>query len=192
MSAVLNHDAENVYLERNTDIVKEYGKILDLTTLSMNLFANIYYKDFSFLEPSDIDLIKESLNNYVNNSKKIREFKRELIADLTDFQKEIKNNQIQKVSELANQKLMYENQLKILNIQKQKHIISCLSSFKWPFNNETRKYNNKINNLQNKSKYYAQKMIGLQKMRPSADEKEILLYQMRLKDKFKQLTKKDN
>lgn len=189
MSTVLNHDAENVYLEKNSDIVKEYGKILDLTTLSMNLFANIYYKDFSFLEPSDIDLIKESLNNYINNSKKVREFKRELIDDLTDFQKEIKENQIQKISELTKQKLLYENQLKILSTQKQKLIISRLSNFKWPFDNEIKKYDNKINNLQNKSKYYAQKMIRLQKMRPSADEKEILLYQMHLKEKFKLITK---
>lgn len=182
MSAVLDYEKDTKPFDN--DFVKDYEKIIDLTTLSMDMYAHIYYKNFSYLEPIDIDQIKKSLNKFISNNNKTLDFKNELMDDLTAFQQQIKENQINKISEIANQKLACEKRLKFLNVQKQEYIINRLSCLKWPFDNEYKKYNAQISELENKSKYNTNKMIYLQKLRPSADEKDILLYKMHLKEKF--------
>lgn len=171
--------------EAEKDFTADYEKVLNMTTLSMKMFANSYYKSATFLEASDIEQIKDSLNNYTNDSDKVTEFKNAIIDDLTEFQKQIKTNHVQKLAELGKQKQFLEKQIRILDVEKNKLVMERLAKIVWPYDQKTKEYDAKIAKLQMQVQKYAQKIEDLQQMRPAADEKDILLYQMSFKDKFK-------
>lgn len=166
------------------DLKVEYEKLLKLTTMSVKMHSTSYYKAFTSLEPTDIEQIKIALENYKNDNAKINEFKAALIEDLTNFQQEIKSNQIQKLNELRKQRQLMERQLRILSVEKHKLIMDRLSKIAWPYDEKTKEYDRKINQLEKQLEQNAQKIIDLKSMRPMANEKEILMYQMHLKEKF--------
>ena len=159
-------------------------KVLSHTTMAIKSLANSYYKASPFLEVSDIEQIKNSLNNYANNDKKVSEFKNALIKDLTNFQAQIKTSHIQKLAELGKEKQFCEKQVKVLDFAKHKLIMDRLAKVEWPYDSKTKEYEGKIAALQIKIQKYEQKIDELGKKRPSANEKDILIYQMQLKEKF--------
>lgn len=171
---------------REENVALDYEKILNMTSLSIKMFANSFYKSSEFLEPSDIEQIKDSLNNYVNNNEKVVEFKNAILNDLTKFQKQIKVNHVQKLAELEKQKQFSEKQLRVLEFEKQKLVMDRLAKIAWPYDAKTKEYDNKIAALQIQVQKLAQKIEELQQMRPAANEKEILLYRMYLTEKYKQ------
>lgn len=169
---------------REENVVLDYQKILNMTSLSIKMFANSYYKSSEFLEPSDIEQIKDSLNNYVNSNEKVIEFKTAILNDLTKFQKQIKTNHVQKLAELERQKQFCEKQLNVITFEKNKLVMERLSKVIWPYDSKTKAYDGKIAALQLQLQKYQQKIYDLQQMRPAANEKEILLYRMYLNEKY--------
>lgn len=182
----LKNDSINYFTktDEEQEIPADCQKILNMTALSIKMFANSYYKSSAYLEPTDIDQIKNSLNNYANNHEKINDFKQELIEDLTKFQKQIKENHIQRIADLIKDKQFCEKQIKIFDFEKNKLIMERLSKIVWPYDEKTKEYDNKIAQLQLKIQQYTQKIENLRQMRPAANEKDILLYRMHLKEKF--------
>lgn len=169
---------------KEEEFVLDYKKILSLTTMSMKMFANSYYKASPFLETSDIEQIKDSLNNYANNNEKVKEFKNAIIDDLTEFQKQIKTNYVQKLADLGKEKESCEKQLNILHVSKNRLIMDRLAKVEWPYDSKTKEYDSKMAALQIRVQKYEQKIEELQKTRPLASEKDILIYQMHLKEKY--------
>lgn len=171
--------------EEITNIKMDHEKILNLTTISLKMYSTSYYKESAFLELSDIDQIKSALTNYLNKDEKIAEFKNELIGDLTDFQKKINTNHVQKLFALAKQKQEIEKQIKALDAEKRK-LMSKLPKFFWSYDKTIKEYDNKIAALNVQVQKCVQKISSLEQARPSANEKDILLYQMSLKEKYTQ------
>lgn len=159
-------------------------KILNLTALSIKTFANSCYKSSAYLEPSDIEQIKNSLNNYSNNPERINEFKQELVNDLTDFQKQIKARHFERIAEMTKEKQFCDKQIRVLDFEKSKLIMDRLSKIVWPYDEKTQAYDNKIAQLQIKAQQYTKKIENMKKMRPAANEKDILIYSMQLKERF--------
>lgn len=166
------------------DLKVEYEKLLKLTAMSVKMHSTSYYKAFTSLEPVEIEQIKKALESYKNDNVKVNEFKEELINDLTNFQQEIKSNQIQKLNELRKQRHLMERQLRILSVEKHKLIMDRLSKIAWPYDEKTKDYDRKIAQIEKQLEQNEQKIINLKAMRPMANEKEILMYQMHLKEKF--------
>lgn len=166
------------------DLKVEYEKLLKLTAMSVKMHSTSYYKAFTSLEPAEIEKIKNALENYKNDNAKVNDFKAELINDLTNFQQEIKSNQIQKLNELRKQRQLMERQLRILSVEKHKLIMDRLSKIAWPYDEKTKDYDRKISQLEKQLEQNEQKIINLKAMRPMANEKEILMYQLHLKEKF--------
>ncbi len=164
--------------------LEEYNKVLSLTTLSVKMYANSYYKSNPYLDSKDIDQIKKALNGYTSDKQKIKEFKKSLIDDLTAFQKQINENHVKKLVDLTKQKRLLERDVQILDFEKNKLIMDRLSKIVWPYDAKTKEYDNKIAAAQSKIEYYAQKIADIESLRPMANEKDILLYQLKLKEKY--------
>lgn len=170
--------------QENDEFKTEYEKLLKLTSMSVKMYATSYYKSFTSLEPLEIEQIKTALANYKNDNKRINEFKSELIEDLTKFQHQIKINQVQKLNELRKQRQLMERQLRIFSVEKHKLIMDRLLKIAWPYDEKTKEYDRKISTLEKQLERNEQKIINLKTMRPMANEKDILIYQMHLKEKF--------
>lgn len=166
------------------DITADYEKILKHTALSIKMYSNSHYKNSETLEPMEIEQIKNALNNYANDKEKIKTFKQALIEDLTEFQKQIKSNHIKKITDLTKEKQFFEKQIRVLEFEKNKLIMERLSKIVWPYDQKTKEYETKIAQMQSKVQHYTNKIESLEQMRPMANEKDILLYKMHLKEKF--------
>lgn len=166
------------------NFIADREKILNQTALSIKMYSNSYYKNVANIEPHEIEQIKKGLNNYANDQEQIKAFKKEIIEDLTEFQKQIKANHIKKITDLTKEKQLYEKQLRVLEFEKNKLIMDRLSKIIWPYDKITKEYDSKIAQLQAKVQHYVGKIQYLQAMRPTANEKDILLYKMHLKEKF--------
>ncbi len=169
--------------------VEDYGKIFKQTTLSIKKFANAYYKTTTMIEPRDIEQIKVALNNYACKDVKVKEFKRELIEDLTAFQNQINTNYKERIAENKRKKQICERQIQVLEVEKNKLIMDRLSRIEWPYDSKTKEYDTKIAMFELQATQFGQKAEQMQQMRPMANEKEILIYELKLKEKFACLIK---
>ena len=176
----------NLELETGKEKIydSDYEKILRLTTSSFKMYANTCYKSTPSIEASDIEEIKTALKNHTNNNKNVVELKTALIKDLTDFQAQIKTNHEQKLIDLKKQKELYEKQIKIYDIEKNKLIMDRLSKIVWPYDEKTKSYDSKIAALEIQRQQLTQKITDFKQTTPAANEKDILLYQMSLKEKY--------
>ena len=179
-----NATYNNFEEEKSEAFSDEYQKVLKMTTMSMKMFSNSYCKKDAYLDYRDIEQIKTSLKNFANQNEKINEFKNALIEDLTTFQKQINEKHLRKITELAKEKNLCEKQINVLNADKHKLIMSRLSQIAWPYDEKTKEYDNKIAANEIKMKQIEQKIEYLKTMRPVANEKDILIYQMQLKEKY--------
>jgi len=180
--------SQNCCFEADTTKAGDVSQLLSQATMQMQKFANSKYKTNVMIEPTEIDQIKNSLNNYVSDDTKVAEFKKEILNDLTDFQEQIKTNYIGRIEDFYKQKQLCERQIKVLDVEKHKLIMDRLSKIEWPYDKKTQEYDNKIAALKTQSKQLEQKMEEAQQMRPAANEKDLLIYQLKLKEKY---SKKD-
>ena len=162
----------------------EYNKILSLTFMSIKMYASSSFKKSEFLETSEIDRIKSALANYTNNNQKVEEFKTKIINDLTDFQKQINANHIQRITDLTKQKLLYEKELTVLINGGCKPKKSNFIQIVWSVKVEQQEHENRITVLQAKIKQLGQKLTDMEQKRPFADAKDILLYRLAIKEKY--------
>lgn len=168
--------------EREHEQARE--KLLDFTENSIKKYAYFKFKSNTSLEPYEIEQVKKALTNYVCNDKHANELKKELIEDLTNFQHQIITTQHDKLMELVNEKDNYEKELRILECEKNKHIMEKLTQIAWPYDAKTKKYDLQITKLKAKVEHYAKKIENSRTMRPVATEKDIMFFHMNLKEKF--------
>jgi hypothetical protein len=162
----------------------DYAKIVNSVLLSVRASADSSYKPFSYLATIEIDQIKNSLNNYITRNENVKAFKKEIIDDLTEFQNQIKTTHAQKLNELEKERQFYEKQLRVIEFKKNKLIMDRLFKIVWPYDKKTKDYDNKITRLERQMQTCLQKMAQLKCLQPSANEKDILLYQLHLKEKY--------
>lgn len=163
---------------------EEYKKVLNLTSLSVKTFANALSKDSTYLESNDIDRIKNSLISYNNKDEKIKAFKDELINDLSEFQRQIERKHNQQIIEYKNQAQIYQRELRAIQNERNEAVLTKLFNIAWPNNSKAKEYENKMATLKTKAETCIKRVTELQSMPPVANEKDILLYQLHLKEKY--------
>lgn len=163
---------------------KDNESMLDLTEASIKKYANSEYKVGRYLEPNEIEQIKKALVEFSKNHEKTAAFKQEIIEDLAAFQQQIFTTHKERIVEFAKEKENCEKQLRILECQKHQLIMDRLANIVWPYDAKTKEYDQKIAQLQAKVEQYTNKIKNQKEMRPAANEKDILLYTMHLREKF--------
>jgi hypothetical protein len=171
-------------VENVEEVEKNYKTVFKMTTMSIKMHSTSYYKDRACLDAKDIDQIKTALENFKNNNEKVINFKNELINDLSFFQEQIRNSHVQRLAALIKEKKLLAKELNVLNFQKHKLIMDRLSKILWPYDENTKEYDAKITATEMKIGQYTQKIERMQTSRPMANEKDILIYQMHLKEKY--------
>lgn len=170
--------------EKPAEIDVDCEKLLKFTTMSIRMLTNSYYKSTPFIEAGDIEHIKESLNNYANKDDKLAEFKNAIINDLSDFQKQIKAHHVEKLTALMKEQQLCERQIQVLTTAKNQLVRERLAKVEWPYDAKTKAYDSKIAALQITNQKHLQKIEDMRRSKPLASEKDIILYQMQLKEKF--------
>lgn len=168
--------------ERN--YAKDYERILDLTEESIKKYTDSEYKFNNTLEPNEIEQIKKVLISFSTTQKEINEFKNAILEDLTAFQKQIFITHKERIIETAKEKETCEKQLRIQECEKNKLIMDRLSKISWPYDAKTKEYDQKIAQLQAKMEQLTNKLTNLKATRPAANERDILLYKLSLREKF--------
>jgi len=159
----------------------DLGLIIDKISNEMNKIANLRWKGHTFIEPSEIENIKK---NILTVDKRITKKGAELQKELTGFQERIFSDYRNMVSEYHSKKMDCLAQIDILESEKRQLVMKKLSQGLWPFDKKIKAYDTQIANLKLKFKRYTQKLETVEAMRPAANEKEILMFQMELKEKF--------
>ena len=154
--------------------------LVDKIARALKSAANSQFKGTTFLEPQEVENVKKSLaTEHCDNNQKA-----ELEKELTKFQAEITSNYRQKIKECNEKKIYLEKQIGILTNIKNHLVVERLTKMLWPFNNETAKYEAKIASLKIQAAKCEQKIEAIEAMRPAAGEKDLLLFEIQLKDKF--------
>jgi hypothetical protein len=167
------------------DVSNDYNKLLNLLTLTLKNFSNASWKIVKAVDVTDIDQIKVVLRNYTSSSTKVAEFKKELIADLTKFQNQITTNHNERLEEYKKQYRTCRRQIDGFEAEKNSLIMERLSKIVWPYDAQTKEYENKIARLEILVKQYERKIEEAKKFRPMASERDLMLYQMHLKETLK-------
>lgn len=178
----LTTSVRNENLEKAQEFV--YKKILSYTSKSIKAHATANYKSHVFIEISDLEKIKDALNQFTSKSDKVEQFKKELINDLTNFEMQIKLNHTQNIVDLAEEKQFCQKQIQIFEFGKQKLIRERLAKLVWPYDAKTKEYDSKIEILTDKLNKIEKSIEEAKSMRPMAKEKEIVAYQQQLINKF--------
>lgn len=171
-------------MNEKRNYAKDYESMLNLTEASIKKYAASTNKYSEYLEPNEIEQIKKALVEFSNNNEKTSEFKKEIIEDLASFQQQILTTHKKRIAELTKEKEICEKQLRIAECEKNKLIMERLSQIVWPYDAKTKEYDQKIAQLQAKVELYTTKIKNQKDMRPAANEKDILLYTMHLREKF--------
>lgn len=163
---------------------EECNKLVTHTAMTINKHSNSFYKNSTCLEPHDIEQIKNALKNYKCDSPAVLNIKNALIEDLTGFQREIVEFHNKNISEMKKERQLLEKQLRICEYDKHKLISDRLSKIMWPYDAKTKEFDEKISALQKKIEFLGQKIQQQKSLRPIADAKTVLLYELKLKEKF--------
>lgn len=174
----------HIEIEDAKETTQQIEKIFNMTNMSIKMYSTSYYKKHASLDTLELEQIKKALENFKNNNKKVESFKRVLIEDLEKFQKQIRTNHTQKIATLIKEKQQLERQLSTLNAEKNRLIMDRLSKIVWPYDEKTKQYSAKIAATETRITQYENKIEELETYRPMANEKDVLLYQMQLKEKF--------
>ena len=172
----LNFDSltKNGLTDDNLDIV------VDKVVSAISCVASLQFKGSSFVEPQEIDQVKkilqgESCNIYT---------KKQIEQELTNFQNKINSEYKDKIKEYSAAKIELEDKLDVLESRKSKLVAERLAQFAWPFDEQTRAYDRKIYEFKARIRSFELKIQSVEAMRPAAREKDILVFQHQLKEKF--------
>lgn len=171
-------------MQEERDSQQDCERILDFTEGAISRYAGYGKKLTQSLEVTEIEQIKKALVNYTHHSKEAEGFKKEILADLTKFQQKILTGPREKVMELVKEKDTIERQLKVLEYEKNKLVMERLHQVVWPYDEKTKRYDQQIAKLQAKVTQYTNKIRNAQTMRSVANEKDIIIYKMQLREKF--------
>lgn len=174
ISSSFSLEPEEVYSDENLDL------IVNKIASAMNAAANSKFKNSRFVEPSELEDVKKLLSQEKCSPALKQEFEKEL----TNFQDKIKSNYSQQLKEYKKERINCEMQLDFYETTKKELVMKRLSQMLWPYDDQTRAYDNKIATLKIEIARCTQKIEAIEAMRPAAKEKDLLIFQMQLKEKF--------
>ena len=170
----LKQISQEITLETNfSEII---GKVVSI----MHGLASLSYKGSKFLEPSEVKTINDALENRDGKIEKITELKKEL----EQFEEQIQINYSLRICEQKKERLYFEYQIDMLENEKKQIVKENLSKTLWPYDSRTKRYDCRISLLKIKMAKCTLSLAQLTGMRPAASEKDILLFQIQLKNKF--------
>lgn len=153
---------------------------LDKITAEIKTTASSQFKGIAYIEPNEIENIKKMLVTEECDSRK----KQELEKELTNFQKNITANYFHNLNEYKENRIDCIAQIARLEDVKKQLVMNRLSQMVWPYDQKTKEYDAKIANLKIQLARTEQKLSEIEAMSPAAHEKDILLFQVQLKEKF--------
>lgn len=167
-------EPSKVYTDENLDL------IVNKIASAMNAAANQKFKGSTFLEPCELEDVKKILDTEQCDTETKNKFEKEL----TNFQEQIKTNYVQQINEYNEKKILCDMQIERLESLKKHLVMERLSQMSWPYDEKTREYDRKIASLKIQSERCYQRVQEIRTLRPAAKEKDILIFQVQLKDKF--------
>lgn len=147
---------------------------------SINDVAGASAKGSKFIEPYEIEKIKKNLTHFEARSEKLTAIKNEL----EKFGSQIKMNYVNKIDEAMKGRAGCLEQIEMLTNARQEVIKKRLLQLTWPYDEKTKTYERKIAALKIRVAKYNYMIKQLSGMRPAANEKDILMFQVKLKSKF--------
>lgn len=173
--------AFNVISETQSEVFEvDFDHVINAVVASITKTANIPTKGVPFIEPIEIENIKNSLDRVSGNNEAFAEVKNEL----TNFQNQIKSNYAKKVKDYNIERMAYDREILMLEEAKKEIVMARASKMLWPFDEKTRAIDKKVEVLKIKSQRCAQKVSDILTMRPAANEKDLLIFKSQLKEKF--------
>lgn len=155
--------------------------IVNAITSEINYFACLSHKTFKFVEPKEIEVIKNVILKIYRVPTKTREA---LENELTKFEEEIKQDFRVKVLEYNEKRIACEEQADKLQTEKKKFILRNLLKFSSSFYKSIEIFDRKIKKLKMQANRYSDYIMLTGVTRPVAQEKDILLFKIHLKQKF--------
>ena len=148
---------------------------------AMNRVAKQEFKGSFFLEPDEVESLKKDvfINETISSEKRA-----ELEHELTKFQQEITTNYKEAISDYKEKRMYCETQMYMFEQAKKESVMKRAAQMLWPFDEKTRSYDAQIASLKIQAARYSQKIEDIESMRPAAKEKDIMLFQVKLKEKF--------
>lgn len=158
----------------------DFNHVINAVVSAMSKTANQPVKGRAFIEPCEIEEIKNSLDKEISDTKAAEAVREEL----TNFQNKITADYRNKVKEFNAEKIRIENEIDALMIAKSDLVNQRLQNFQWPFNDTTRSIDAKIERLKLMARKCIMKADEVLQMRPAASEKEILMFKAQLQEKL--------
>lgn len=186
-----NMDLIALNISKSLEIETQEPEIEEVSDSDINLVVNqvlsavssmsqAQYKGSPFIEGVGIDQVQ----NILAKSSCSSEIKSEIENELQMFEENIKVNYKKMVNEYNYKIMDLEKQIKTFEMEKQKIVDSRTARLLWPFNAETRYYDNNIFNLKCKIKNIGTKLEELLSMKPMAREQDLIDLDLKLKQKF--------
>lgn len=158
----------------------DFTKIIDSVASSMMKAANRPSKEGAFIDLDEIEHIKNSISDSDFDMQIISEVKNEL----TNFEAQIKENYSKKIQQISEEKSSYEDQIEALLEVKDELVRKRLSLMQWPFDEKTKMIDKKIEALKLQDERCSRKVTDILTREPIANEKDILIFKMKLTEKF--------
>lgn len=154
------------------------SKVMDTVVDSLN--KSVQHKSSAFLELDEIEGLKNSLSDNLFSVQMVSIVKDEL----TKFENQIKENHSKKIQEINEERASIDSQIDELNSLKQEIMTKRLSQMLWPFDERTKMIDKKIGALKLKDQRCSEKISETLIMAPVASEKDILIFQTQMEQKF--------
>jgi len=179
-NSLKNRIQQHKFIEQDPTLEPSFNEVIDKIVSIMNEMASLSFKGSKFLEPSEVKTIQESLENYDERSEKIAEIKKEL----EQFEEQIQINYSRRIFEQKKEKEYCEEKIEMMENAKKQTMKSNLLKTLWPYDMRTKRFDCKIASLKTRMAKCIFSIEQLTGMRPAASEKDILLFQIQLKNKF--------
>lgn len=167
---------------------EDVNAILELTSASIKMHATCDYKPVAFIDATDIENIKRTLAQYQDDDARIHQIKYAIIEDLSYFQSELTLNHEERLKAFKSKKAELEKQLRVVDYAKKKLVSQRLARLAWPYDDKTQQYDGLIAKFELQLKKLNSKIEEEIKLRPMANEKDILKYQLHLKESVAELS----
>lgn len=172
-------DLKTGFQQKNLAEAKLKMTVNNVTSAIVNI-SQRRFKETPCLRLDEFNSIKAMLAKQDCNTVE----KQKIESALTFFQDKIKQDYTATIQECMNNMMTYETAIDNLEEQKRKIIVERLTNFSWPFNETTRAYDNKIFNLKCKLHQCRTQLEDVEIMGPAANEKDIVFFNMFLKEQF--------
>lgn len=169
------------------DLNREYKKVLMNMTMSLKKCATAGFKTKASVDVAEIEQIKNSLMNFKGEEAEVTEFARKMVSELTNFQKVLRNNYVTRIADIKRKEMLVADKIKALETERTETVFNRLKNIVWPYDSKTKDYENQIAQYKNQLRAYQNRLSEAKQTRPSANEKDLLIYELKMKEKYSEL-----